>query len=89
MIIPEHSLDKEVLERLVEEIVTRDGTDYGAQELTTEEKVSRAISALKQGSTKLVWDAETESASLISTEKANKLLREKEALDQAAKGSAD
>lgn len=81
MIIPQQSLEKEVLVKLLEEIVTRDGTDYGEQELSTEDKVNNALRALEQGRTKLLWDAETESASLVSAEKAKKLLQAKELLD--------
>ena len=74
MIIPEDSLDKELLERLLEEIVTRDGTDYGEIELSTEQKVKNALNGLKTGQTKLFWDADTESASLISKEQAKGLI---------------
>lgn len=83
MIIPEQTLKKEVLESLLEEIVTRDGTDYGEEELTTEQKVNNALRALEQGRMKLLWDAETESASLVTAEKAKKLLQAKELLDSS------
>ncbi len=81
MIIPEQTLEKEVLERLLEEIVTRDGTDYGEQELSTADKVKNALRALEVGRMKLLWDAEAESASLVSAEKAKQLLQAKELLD--------
>ena len=42
MIIPISTLQNELLDSLLEEIVTRDGTDYGVVELTTEQKVERA-----------------------------------------------
>lgn len=74
MIIPVDDLDRELLCRLLEEIVTRDGTDYGEQELSTAQKVDNALLSLQQGRTKLLWDAETESASLIGKEQAEKLL---------------
>ena len=73
MIIPIDTLQNELLDSLLEEIVTRDGTDYGAIELTTEQKVERAKAALKTGQSKLYWDEETESASLITKELADKL----------------
>jgi|MEHZ01.5.fsa_nt_MEHZ011538693.1_6 hypothetical protein len=84
MIIPEKTLKKEVLESLLEEIVTRDGTDYGEQELSTEQKVNNALRALEQGRMKLLWDAETESASLVTSEKAKQLLQAKELLDSSS-----
>ena len=73
MIIPISTLQNELLDSLLEEIVTRDGTDYGVVELTTEQKVERAKAALKTGQSKLYWDEETESASLITKELADKL----------------
>lgn len=73
MIIPYDSLADGVLERLLEEIVTRDGTDYGLVETPTSEKINTAIRALKQGKSVLLWDDATESASLVSKEYAQKL----------------
>jgi hypothetical protein len=84
MIIPEKTLKKEVLESLLEEIVTRDGTDYGEQELSTEQKVNNALRALEQGRMKLLWDAEIESASLVTSEKAKQLLQAKALLDSSS-----
>ncbi|MBL4868934.1 MAG: YheU family protein [Pseudomonadales bacterium] len=66
--IPYESLDQEVLLNLLEEIVTRDGTDYGYAEVSTEEKVSEAYSSLKNGSAKLVFNEQTDSCSLCLTE---------------------
>ena len=84
MIIPEKTLKKEVLESLLEEIVTRDGTDYGEQELSTEQKVNNALRALEHGRMKLLWDAEIESASLVTSEKAKQLLQAKALLDSSS-----
>ncbi|MBX2882410.1 MAG: YheU family protein [Granulosicoccus sp.] len=68
MNIPWDSLDSETLVRLLTEIVTRDGTDYGAREISTEAKVASAQQALTSGRAMLYWDDETETASLIPTE---------------------
>ena len=78
MIIPIDSLEKEMLEGLLTEIVTRDGTDYGEVELATEQKVQNAIRGLQSGRMKLLWDVESESASLLSSEQADKLMKELE-----------
>lgn len=74
MIIPYDSLSKDVLERMLEEIVTRDGTDYGLVETSTAAKIEASIMKLKQGKSVLLWEEETESASLVSKEYANKLM---------------
>ncbi|MBD3609279.1 MAG: YheU family protein [Gammaproteobacteria bacterium] len=47
MIIPYTELEPDTLQALLEEIVTRDGTDYGEHELTTQQKVNRAMALLK------------------------------------------
>ncbi len=62
--IPLSTLGREVLYELVKEIVTRDGTDYGAVELTTEQKITQALSALENGKARIVWNHETNTASL-------------------------
>lgn len=68
MEIPWRTLDDETLERLLAELVTRDGTDYGLQERTTAEKVKGARRSLESGRAQLMWNAELESASLVSVE---------------------
>lgn len=64
MEIPYQSLEEEVLYELLKEIVTRDGTDYGWEEKTTEQKICAALDALKKGKACLYWDADSETASL-------------------------
>lgn len=68
MEIPWRELDDETLDRLLSELVTRDGTDYGLREQTTAEKVKGARRALESGRAQLMWNAEVESASLVSAE---------------------
>ncbi len=66
MKIPWEALPKDTLDILLEEIVTRDGTDYGRSEKTTLQKVTRARNQLTNGLAELHWDPVTESASLLS-----------------------
>lgn len=73
MIIPYDSLEPHVLERLLQEIVTRDGTDYGEVELATSEKINAALRALKESRSVLLWDEASESASLVSKDYAKQL----------------
>jgi len=68
MHIPHDSLDLETLTRLLSEIVTRDGTDYGLVERSTEAKVAAARKALSSGTAQLHWDEESETASLLSVD---------------------
>ncbi len=64
--IPWQSLDAETLERLLAEVVTRDGTDYGAVEQTTGAKVKAALRSLQSGRAKLFWHADTQTAALVA-----------------------
>jgi len=63
--IPWQSLTEETLSRLLEEIVTRDGTDYGEQESPLLARLEEAKTSLRTGRAVLTWDQELESASLI------------------------
>ena len=58
-------LSAEALHGLVEEFVTRSGTDYGAVEATFEQKVSQVIAQLRSGTARLVFDPETETANIV------------------------
>lgn len=75
MKIPWQELSSETLDSLLEEIVTRDGTDYGAQEKTTEQKVTLARNQLKSGLAVLYWNTELESATLLSKTDVERLER--------------
>ena len=83
MRIPWRQLPVETLENMLEEIVTRDGTDYGSSEKTTAEKVRSAQAQLVSGSAHLYWDAKLESASILSSDQVAKL--EKQPTDRDRK----
>ena len=63
--VPHTRLVADVLRRLAEEYVTRDGTDYGAVEKTLEEKVSALRRRLERGDAAIVYDAETGSIDIV------------------------
>lgn len=62
--LPLDALDAATLHRVAEEIVTRDGTDYGAVEKTVEEKVERLLRELRSGRAALWFDPETGTTSV-------------------------
>ena len=64
MDIPWQKLQPETLTALIEEFVTREGTDYGWREVSHEAKVAQVRDLLAHGKIKLVFDAETESCDL-------------------------
>lgn len=65
-IIPFDSLDPDTLVNVLNDIVSRDGTDYGDYELSTEQKREQALRALKSGEAVLVFDTESETIQLVS-----------------------
>jgi uncharacterized protein YheU (UPF0270 family) len=63
--VPHARLARDVLRRLIEEFVTRDGTDYGAQEKTLEAKVRDVQRRLECGEAAIVYDGETDSINIV------------------------
>lgn len=49
MLIPVEQLSEEALQGLIEEFVTRDGTDYGDHEISLAEKVAQVRQQLESG----------------------------------------
>lgn len=64
--IPWQKLSGEALQGLLEELVTRDGTDYGERELSTEEKVEQLYRALRDGRACIGFCPRTETWSVIA-----------------------
>jgi uncharacterized protein YheU (UPF0270 family) len=55
------------LRGLVEEYVTREGTDYGQGSWSLEDKVAQVLRQIDCGDAKIVFDLESESASVVTT----------------------
>jgi len=64
--VPHAQLAPEVLRRLVEEFVTRDGTDYGRIERTLEEKVAGVMRQLESGEAAIEVDVEHDTIDIVS-----------------------
>ena len=54
------------LRGIVEEYVTREGTDYGQGNWSLEEKVAQVFRQLQCGDARIVFDLELESASIVT-----------------------
>lgn len=63
--VPYSALSADALRGLVEEFVTRDGTDYGVRERTVEEKCRDVMRQLERGEVKIVFDPASRSANLV------------------------
>ena len=68
MIIPPERLSAETLRNLLEEFITREGTDYGAVELSLDNKLSQLKQQLEQGSVLIWFDSASETAQLMLKE---------------------
>jgi uncharacterized protein YheU (UPF0270 family) len=72
--VPPARLDEEVLQALLEEFASRDGTDYGDRELSLEQKVLDLRRQLRQRGLLLLFDSESETWDLLEREHAESLL---------------
>ena len=63
--VPYARIAPELLHRLAEEFVTRDGTDYGTAEKTLEQKVADVMRQLQRGEAAVVYDAESETTNIV------------------------
>jgi uncharacterized protein YheU (UPF0270 family) len=63
--IPHSRLTAEALRSLVEEFVTRDGTDYGRSEKTVEQKVAEVMRQLRRGEVKIVFDRGSQTVNIV------------------------
>jgi uncharacterized protein YheU (UPF0270 family) len=58
-------LSGETLERILDDIVSRDGTDYGEYDLSVAQKRSQALRSLESGEAVLLFDTESETIKMI------------------------
>jgi uncharacterized protein YheU (UPF0270 family) len=63
--VPPESLSRETLRALIEEFVTRDGTDYGTVERSLDAKVVDVMRQLEQGEVRIVFDPDSETTTLV------------------------
>ena len=64
--VPIDQLSKDILQNLVEEFVLREGTDYGAQEISLEKKKDQVLKQLENEDIKIIFDPDTESVTLMT-----------------------
>ena len=74
MIIPYNELSEDALHGLIEDFVTRDGTDYGQAEMSRQEKASHLLELLKAGELMISYNEESESCGLVTREELSKNL---------------
>lgn len=68
MIIPYEALSEDALQGLIEEFVTRDGTDYGVEETGLTSRVEQVKCKLKNGDVVVLYSEAKEVANLVWAE---------------------
>lgn len=71
IIIPYREFEPDILEAVLDEIITRDGTDYGMVELSVEQKRQQLLRRLEQGTAFICFDEETQSCIIVNKEQAD------------------
>lgn len=66
MIVPPERLTEDVMRGILESYITRDGTDYGENELDMEDKVRQLLPQVLNGDVLIVYDEDSESINLIA-----------------------
>ena len=65
--IPYEELSAEALRGLIEEFVSRQGTDYGLTEKTMDEKVADVMRQLRTGEAVISYDPRAETTNIVSS----------------------
>ena len=74
MLIPAKQLSASALRGLIEEFITREGTDYGAKEYSLADKVSHVERQITAGDVVIAFDAEQNSCTLLPRDEAEQAL---------------
>jgi uncharacterized protein len=73
IIIPHDRLSQEALQGLIEDFVTRDGTDSGYMDGSLEQSVEMVMRQLVRGDVVIVFDEVTGTANIVSKEDARSI----------------
>lgn len=65
IIVPYEQLSPEALRGLVEEFVSRDGTDTGFTKLGLQERVAQVMGQLRRGTCVIVFDEKNQTANIF------------------------
>ncbi|MDX2169369.1 MAG: YheU family protein [Deltaproteobacteria bacterium] len=63
--VPPSALSAAALRAVVEEFVSRDGTDYGVSERSLEEKVRDVLRQLERGEAAIMFDPESRTTHIV------------------------
>ena len=66
--IPYDQLSPEALHGVIEEFVTRDGTDYGEREVSVETKIGQVLEQIKAETAVIIFDQESETCNILKSD---------------------
>ena len=75
VLIPYGQLDDETLRRVIEAYVLREGTEYGAHDVTLAHKVAQVLAQVHNGAATIVFHPDTESVDIVATRDTNERRR--------------
>jgi len=64
IVVPYTDLSAAALRGVVESFVLREGTDYGEQPFSLEQKVAHVMGQLERGEARIIFDSNSESVSI-------------------------
>jgi hypothetical protein len=67
VMIPHAPLAADVLRRIVESFVLREGTDYGEKEFSLEQKVTHVMRQLDRGEIQIIFDPTSQTVDLVAS----------------------
>lgn len=73
--VPMDKLSEDVVQNLIEEFILREGTDYGATEVSLEKKKEQVSKQLENNDIKIVFDPNTDSVTLMTENQFSKAIR--------------
>jgi len=66
--VPLDQLAEETVRAIAEDFCTRDGTDYGAVEMTLEAKVELLLRQLRKGEAHILFEARSQTLRIVNTQ---------------------
>ena len=84
MLIPFDQLSEDALQGLIEEYVTREGTDYGHQDYSMTDKVAGVLAQLQRGEAVIHFDSYMQSCTILNRQQALRMQHQAELADNEA-----
>jgi uncharacterized protein YheU (UPF0270 family) len=73
MEVPRSALSDEAFQGIIESFILREGTDYGAEEISFGTKIHQIEKQLEKGDLKIIFDPGSESVSIVTVHEWKKL----------------